>query len=234
MVNTPKLKHIIFKSDDMLLEGFLGQLLLGLKMTVLVSGAALCLGMFLGLVGALSELSRYVFLRKVVIGINSIIRGLPELLTLFAIYFGGTIALSKMLGGYTEVNAFSAGVVALGVIFAAYAAQILRGAFLAIPKTQGVAAKALGLSAWTTFMRILLPQMWQHALPGLGNVWLTTLKDSALVALIGLPDLMNKTQVAANATHKPFVFYFAAALIYLGLTSCSQIIIKFSQCRFRY
>jgi len=75
---------------------------------------------------------------------------------------------------------------------------------------------------WQSFRLILLPQAWRHALPGLSNLWLVLLKDTALVSLIGLSDLMMRTQVAAVTTQRPFTFYFTAALIYLVLTTISE------------
>lgn len=210
-----------------MLDGFLPQLLIGCKMTLAISCCVLPVGLALGLVGASLELSHHKILQKITVGITSTIRGLPELLVIFAIYFGGTVMLTKIFNGYTEVNAFTAGVIALGLIFGAYASQIFRGAFLAVPKGQLEAAKALGYTNWQVFSHILLPQAWRHALPGLSNLWLTSLKDSSLIALIGLAELMNKTQIAANTTHKPFVFYATAALIYLVLTTVSQIIMQY-------
>lgn len=208
-------------------EGFLPQLLSGCKMTLAISCCVLPVGLVLGLTGASLELNHHKILRKIILGTTSTIRGLPELLIIFAIYFGGTVTLSKIFHGYTEVNAFTSGVVSLGLIFGAYASQIFRGAFLTVPKGQLEAAKALGYNNRQVFSHILLPQAWRHALPGLSNLWLTSLKDSSLIALIGLPELMNKTQIAANTTHQPFVFYSAAALIYLVLTTISQIIMQY-------
>ncbi len=125
-----------------------------------------------------------------------------------------------------EVNAFIAGVISLGLIFAAYATQTLRGAFLALHKGQKEAAQALGLSSRRTFSHILFPQAWQIALPGLTNLWLVLLKDSALISLLGLSDLMFKAQIASSSTHQPFKFYFTAAIIFLILTSLSQFSFK--------
>ena len=218
----------------MFLDGFSNQLLEGAKITVAVSSCAILLGLVLGVIGAAGELSTRKWIRYLTTGITSIIRGLPELLTLFAIYFGGTILLSSLFGSYTEINAFMSGVIALGIIFGAYAAQVFRGAFLMIARGQKEAAIALGFSKWQTFYKILFPQAWRHALPGLGNLWLTTLKDSSLVALIGLAELTNKAQIAASVTHKPFTFYVACALIYLALTSISQLLLNYCHYRVSY
>jgi His/Glu/Gln/Arg/opine family amino acid ABC transporter permease subunit len=206
-------------------NGFLPQILAGTWVTIQIASCSLVLGLALGLIGAAGESSRLRFIRYFFIAITSVIRGLPELLILFFIYFGGTILLTQMMGHYIDVNAFVAGVVALGIVFGAYASQTFRGAFLAVPSGQIEAAKALGLSGWRIFKRIYLPQAWRHALPGLGNLWLVILKDTSLVSLIGLADLMSRTQIASSTTHKPFVFYATAALIYLLLTSISQKIL---------
>lgn len=207
--------------------GFIQQLLLGTKLTLIVAVCALCFGLLVGLLSAILELSSSKIIRIAAITCMSLIRGLPELLVLFAIYFGGTILLSKIFHHYIEVNALIAGIVALGLIFAAYAAEVFRGAFLAINSGQKEAGMALGFSNYYILTRIQLPQLWRHALPGLNNLWLVLLKDTALVSLLGLADLMSKTQIAASETHQPFTFYCVAALIYLALTSISQMIASF-------
>jgi len=214
-----------------MLQGYLPQILNGTWVTIQVTTAALILGMLLGILAALGEGAKNTFIRYLFTGIISIVRGVPELLVLFFIYFGGTIFLTKIIGTYVNVSSFIAGVVALGLIFAAYASQTLRGAFIEIPKGQMEAGKALGLTNFRVFTKILLPQAWRHALPGLGNLFLVLLKDSALVSLIGLSDLMNKTQLAANSTHQPFTFFLVAAVIYLVLTSVSQVLLKFLTAR---
>ena len=111
---------------------------------------------------------------------------------------------------------------ALALLFASYATQTLRAALKAVAKGQRQAAQALGLSASHTFMRIVLPQAWRHALPGLGNQWLVLLKDTALVSLIGVNDLMRQSQLASASTYEPFTWYATAALIYLVISLCSE------------
>lgn len=206
----------------MLLYGYLPQILAGAWITVQVAVCAVVLGLVLGLLAAAAEAARIVWLRGLATVLVSIVRGLPELVVIFIVYFGGAWLLTRLAGHYVNVSAFAAGVTALGLIFASYAAQVFRGAFAAIPVGQTEAARALGLGRWQLFWRILLPQAWRHALPGLGNLWLVLLKDTALVSLIGLPDLMNTAQGAASATHLPFVFYLSAAVGYLLFTSISH------------
>ncbi|WP_423062291.1 ABC transporter permease [Candidiatus Paracoxiella cheracis] len=207
-------------------EGYGSLLLTGVAMTLAVSLSALVLGMLLAILTTLIELSSFQWLKKIVSGVNSLIRGLPELLVLFGIYFGGSVLLTELLNRPMQVSAFISGVLALALIFASYASQTLRGAFSAIPKGQAEAGKALGLSGCWVFLKILLPQAWRHALPGLSNLWLVLLKDSALVALIGLGDLMNKAQLAASTTHQPLKFYMIAACLFLILTTVSQLVLN--------
>lgn len=206
-----------------LFEGYGNQLLLGTLTTIAVALCALIIGLILALMGALGELSRNVFLRRITLTLTGLVRGAPELLVLFGIYFGGSALLSLIIHRDTQINSFIAGAFALGLIFASYGAQTLRGAFLAIPSGQKEAAQALSLSSRYTFWHVLLPQAWRFALPGLGNLWLVLLKDSALVSLLGLSDLMNKSQLAASNTHQPFKFYLIAALIFLILTTLSEV-----------
>lgn len=203
-------------------SGYFPQILTGAWITIQVACCSLVLGLILGLLGASLESSKWRWLRYVATSLISIIRGIPELLVLFFIYFGGTILLTALAGHYVNVSAFLAGAVGLALIFGSYASQVFRGAFLAIPIGQVEAARALGLNRVLIFFHIQLPQAWRHALPGLSNLWLVLLKDTALVSLIGLADLMNKSQVAASTTHEPFVFFMTAAFLYLIMTSISQ------------
>ncbi|MDF3054468.1 MAG: artQ [Gammaproteobacteria bacterium] len=207
-------------------EGYLPQILAGAWLTMQLAFFSLLLGLVFGLIGAAGQFSRYRIIRRITILFITSICGMPELLVLFIIYFGGTALVTYLAGHYVDVSSFVSGVLGLALIFGAYASQVFRSAFLAVPFGQSEAAHALGLSRWQIFKNIQLPQAWRHALPGLGNLWLVLLKDTALVSLIGLADLMNKTQVAISTTQKPFLFYFTAALIYLVLTSFSQICMK--------
>jgi len=206
-------------------SGFFLQLAAGAWITLQLALSALMLGLLLGLLGAAAEASRLSVVRRFATGLISSIRGLPELVVIFLVYFGGTLLFTTLVGHYVNVSSFLAGVLALALLFGAYASQTFRGAFLAVPKGQVEAGKALGLSRRQLFFHIQLPQVWRHALPGLGNLWLVLLKDTALVSLIGLSDLMNRAQLASSTTHQPFTFYLAAALFYLLMTSISQMVL---------
>ncbi len=113
--------------------------------------------------------------------------------------------------------------IAFAIVFGAFAANTLHGALNAVPKNQLETARAYGMNDRQTFWRVHMPQMWVYALPGLSNLWLVLLKDTALVSIIALPDLLRMTQVAVGNTKEPFFFFLVACLIYLGLAIVSSI-----------
>lgn len=208
------------------MNGFILQMFAGTLVTLKLAVCALMLGMTIGLIGAILESTSNRWVRYVAKGFIFLGRGLPELLVLFFIYFGMTAILSKLFHQYIEISSFTAGVVALAIIFGSYASQVFRGAFLAVDQGQKEAGLALGLNSKQIFLRIQLPQAWRHALPGLGNLWMVLLKDTAIVTLIGLTDLMGEAKIASSTTLQPFTFYLAAAGIYLVITYVSHLIIQ--------
>ena len=218
------------------LSGFGNQLLLGAAVTVELALASLAVGLVLGLLGASAKLSSVKTLQWIANGYTTIIRGIPELLTVLIIYFGATTVLMSIAGlfgyeEYIEIGSFAAGVTALGLTFGAYATEVFRGALQSIPKGQNEAAVALGMGRIHTFYRIILPQVWRMALPGLGNLFLVLLKDTALVSVVGLDDIMRKANIAVSSTKEPFLFYSAAAVLYLGLTIISMSVVYFLEKR---
>lgn len=200
------------------LHGFGHLLLAGTWITLKLAFVSLFFGLILGLLGATAKLSSIRPLRWLGTAYTTLMRGLPELLLVLIIYFGTTELLLKLFDVYVEVSAFAAGVAALSIAFGAYATEVFRGALLEIPKGQQEAALSLGLSRFKAFWYVVLPQLWRLALPGLGNLFLVLLKDTALVSVIGLNDLMRQAYVAAGFTKLPFTFYLAAAFIYLLMT----------------
>ena len=125
---------------------------------------------------------------------------------------------SLVPGVVCERDGFAAGVIALGLCFGAYATEVFRGAILAIPKGHREAGVALGLSKFRIFTRLIMPQMWRIALPGLGNLFMILMKDTALVSVIGLEEIMRHAQIGVTVTKQPFTFFMVAAFMYLGLT----------------
>lgn len=161
---------------------------------------------------------------------TTIFRGLPELLTLFLVFYGGQAFLNAVAAraGFStfEISPFVAGMLALGFVFSAFASEVFLSAFRAIPHGQGEAGRSLGLSRVSVLRFVVFPQLIRIALPGLSNVWLNLLKDTALVSVIGLADIMRQAGVAARVTREPFLFFGVACALYLVLTFASAGIVS--------
>jgi His/Glu/Gln/Arg/opine family amino acid ABC transporter permease subunit len=213
------------------LMGWGGQLLGGALVTLEVAFAALVLGLGWGILGALAQLSRWWLVRQLGFLFTLAMRGTPELLIILIIYFGGSVTLTglaKSIGlatSFVEIPAFAAGVFALSLVFGGYAAEVLRGAFLAIPKGQIEAAEAFGFSWWDAFTTVRLPQIWRFALPGLGNNWVSLIKDTSLVSVVGLEEIMRVSGMATAVTGEPFRFYLVAAVIFYALTTSNGLLV---------
>jgi octopine/nopaline transport system permease protein len=207
--------------------GWGDEMLRAALMTLAVSVSSMLLGLVFGTLGAAAKLSVIPPLRWLAEGYTTIARGVPELLIIYLLFFGGSGAVmfvAALFGyqGYIELNAFTIGTFAIGAISGAYSTEVIRGAVLAVPTGQVEAAKAIGMARGLMFRRIMFPQVARYALPGLGNVWQFTLKDTALISVTGLVELMRQAHVAAGSTRQPFTFYLAAAALYLLLTTFSN------------
>ena len=201
-------------------------------MTLGLAVCSLIVGLILSIFFTALESNKYPIIARTTSVLVMLLRGLPEILVVLLIYFGSTEIVELLTGEYIEFGAFGCGVFALSLIFAAYASQTLRGAIQAIPKGQWESGMALGLSRPYTFIHLIMPQVWRHALPGLSNQWLVLLKDTALVSLIGVDDLMRQAGLINTNTHQPFTWYGIAALVYLAVTLVSQVAIRKLERRF--
>ncbi|MBZ0165050.1 MAG: ABC transporter permease [Notoacmeibacter sp.] len=203
----------------------------GVAVTVSLALATLPLGLLIGFFVALAKQAEEPSLRLAANIYTTIFRGLPELLTLFLVYFGVQIGLQQLvkamgIDATIEINSFLAGMFALGVVFSSYASEVFLSAFRAIPHGQYEAGYAVGLRYGQTMRLVILPQLIRLALPGLSNLWLILLKDTALVSIIGLSDVLRQTGIAARVTKQAFFFYGTACLLYLVLAILSSIAIR--------
>lgn len=209
-------------------KGWGDELALATLMTLAVAASAFLLGLVFGSLGAAAKLSRVRALEAIADAYTTVLRGIPELLVIYLLFFGGGGALryaAQIFGhtGYIQPSAFFTGVIAIGIVNGAYSTEAIRGAFLAVPKGQIEAAKAYGMSRATLFRRILAPQVLRYALPSLGNVWQLCLKETALISVTGLVEIMRQSTIGAGSTKQPFTFYACAAALYLILTTLSSL-----------
>src|SRR5471030_289319 len=196
-------------------------------MTVGLALCALILGLFLAMIFAVWESAPWKPLSWLGTAWVTVLRGLPEILVVLFIYFGSSQLLMVLADGFSiNLSPFVCGVIALSLLYSAYASQTLRGALKAVPQGQWESGQVLGMKKAAIFFRLIMPQMWRHALPGLSNQWLVLLKDTALVSLISVNDLMLQTKSIATRTQEPFTWYMIAAAIYLLVTLFSQFVIK--------
>ncbi len=210
-------------------EGWGDELAQGAWLTVRLALATLPLGLVVGFLIALAKASNEKSLRGAANIYTTIFRGVPELLTLFIVYYGGQILLQMVIGlftdTYVEVSGFAAGLIALGLVFSAFASEVFLSAFRGIPDGQREAAAALGLSRYAAMRHVILPQVIRLALPGLSNLWLIQLKQTALVSVIALEDLLRKTSIAVGSTKEPFLFYTVACVLYLIMSLLSSVVL---------
>ncbi len=220
-----------------MLHGFLPSLIEGAGTTLAVALCALLIAVVLGLSGALFKLSRSRLLRGLATTYTTVIRGVPDLVLMLLIFYGGQLAVNEVapkLGfkDVVDINPFVAGVATIGFIFGAYLTETFRGAMIAVPPGQREAGIAYGMTPVQVFLRIVFPQMVRFAIPGFTNNWLVLVKSTALVSVIGLSDMMNRAGLAAGTTREPFTFYVTVAALYLIITSISVLLLRFLEKRY--
>ena len=200
-------------------------------MTIAVAITAMIIGFFFAIIFTPLKLSKNKFLNLIANSYTTVIRGVPELLVIYLFFFGGSAAIMFVAsifgyGEYIEINAFMTGAFSIGIISGAYSTEVFRGAIQSIDKGQFEAANVLGLSKFGKFFKIILPQTLRLALPNLSNVWQIKLKDTSLISVTGLVEIMRQSYVAAGSTRDPLFFYSFAAVLYLLLTFLSMKLIN--------
>ncbi len=218
------------------LQGYGSLLIKGAKLTIIVGICAMVIALVLGLIAALCKLSKLKIPILIAETYTTVMRGIPELVSILLVYYGAPTLIQNVAAYfgkeiYVDVNPMIAGIFTIGFIYGAFATEVYRGAFLAVPKGQIEAARSYGMSGFLTFKRVVLPQMWRFAIPGLSNVWMILIKATALISVIQLPELMRNADVAARSTSKPFTCYFAASLIYLLITILSLVFQQWAEKR---
>lgn len=218
-------------------EGWGAVLLTATIKTILIAISGYCIGAAIGVLGAWAKISGGRLARACADGYTTVLRGIPDLLVIYLLYFGGSVvvtAVGRMLGveGFVDFPGFLAGALAIGITSGAQHTEVLRGGFRAVSAGELEAARACGMSRMLMFRRIVAPLTLRHALPGLGNVWQVVLKESALVSVTGVVELMRQAQIGAGSTRLPFDFYLIAACIFLAISSVSGLLFNRSEALF--
>ena len=211
--------------------GWGDELFIATLMTIAVSVTAMLIGFLFALIFTPLKLSKNKFLNLIGNSYTTVIRGVPELLVIYLFFFGGSGAImfvASMFGynEYIEINAFLTGSFAIGIISGAYSTEVFRGALQSIDKGQYEASKVLGIKKNIQFIKVIMPQMLRLAIPNLSNVWQITLKDTSLISVTGLVEIMRQSYIAAGSTRDPLFFYSFAAVLYLLLTFLSMKLIN--------
>jgi len=231
-----------------LLDGYLyPYILAGFALTLKLALASLALAVALGLLGAVARLSRSRVARGTAAVYTTVVRGVPDIVLMFILFFGGQIFvnwcgaeltdLGERLGvrlgwDYIEISAFAAGTFSIGFIFGAYMTETFRGGILAVSRGEIEAGRAFGMTPAQVFFRITLPASVRHALPSFGNNWLVLAKATALVSVIGLQDMVFRAAQAGNTLREPFTFFMVVAVLYLLLTGASDLCLRWLNRRY--
>lgn len=217
--------------------GWADELAQGLAVTLEISVGGYATGLAIGALVAWAKLAGPRWLVAVASGYTTICRSVPELLLILILYYAGQTALNGLLAslgvGDVGISGFAAAIFVLGVVQGAYSSEILRGSVLAIPRGQIEAAQAYGLGGLTLFRRVVVPAIVPYALGGLTNLWMSILKDSALVSVVGTSELLFTAQQAAGSTKYYFDFFLVAAAVYYAITLLSSAALRVVERRVR-
>jgi len=209
-------------------SGWIFAIFRGALITIFISTASMIFGLCLGTLFGLIKWGRLKPFSWLVDVYTSVVRGVPELLIIYLLFFSSVEFVAQLASAFgygrsiDSAYPFIIAIFAVGLISAAYSTEVVRGALASIPNGHIEAARALGLPNRRIFRRIILPQMLRIAVPGLNNIWQTTIKDTALVSVVGLQELMRAATVGAGSTRQPLLFYLVAAMVYFVITLISQ------------
>ncbi len=202
----------------------------GALVTVALALLSLALATLLGALGAAGKLGGGRLGHGLVMVYTTVVRGVPDLVMLLLVYFGGQRLVNVVAGGLglgrADLSPFLAGVLSIGFIYGAYLTETFRGAYLTIPPGQIDAGRALGLHRLAVLWTVAIPQVLRFALPGYANVWQVLVKSTAVVSVIGLQDLVGRANDAGKSAHQPFVFFAAVLAVYLLFTWASTTVFE--------
>jgi polar amino acid transport system permease protein len=231
------LKNMVLKLLDFsFLKDYYSFFLNGAKFTLLLAAFTVVLGVIFGTFWALLKISKNKFLRFLASAYIEFIRGTPLLVQLYIIFYG----LPLMGINFPEIKMFGdgfprlmAGVIAMSVNSAAYVAEIIRAGIQAVDKGQMEAARSLGMPHWMSMSNIILPQAIRNILPALGNEFVVVIKESSIVSIIGIGELMFNADTVRGNTYKPFEPLIVAAVMYFCMTFPLSKLLSYAERRMR-
>ncbi|PBB24481.1 ABC transporter permease subunit [Mesorhizobium sp. WSM4307] len=206
-------------------------------MTIAVAVTGFIAGAIIGGFGAWAKISGGTVLRALADGYTTVLRGIPDLLVIYLFYFGSSAILTpigRVFGaqGFLSLPAFLAGALAIAIVSGAYHTEVFRGAYQVVARGEIEAAYATGMSTALAFRRIIAPLTLRFAVPGLANIWQLVLKESSLISVTGLVEILRQAQVGAGSTKQPFTFFLAAAILYLLISSASGWALQYAEKHF--
>ncbi len=208
-------------------------LLEGLKITVLISIISIIIGVAIGLIACFLGMSKFRVLRAISAVYVWVIRGTPMIVQAFIVYFGMPQLVQLIIPDF-RIDAFTAGIITLSLNSGAYLSEIFRGGIAAVNKGQIEAARSLGLTYSKTMIKVVLPQAFKIAIPSMVNQFIITVKDTSILSVIGLADLVNKAKVYVGASYQYFATYTLVAAYYLAVISVLMVISKYVEKKINY
>ncbi|MGI6037325.1 MAG: amino acid ABC transporter permease [Limnochordia bacterium] len=198
----------------------------GTKLTVQLTASAVAIGLVIGTFMGMGRLSQYRIIRSLTGAYVDFFRGTPLLVQIFLVYMG----LPQLLG--FPMPRFTAALIALSLNSGAYVAEIVRAGIQSVDPGQREAALSLGMSNRQVMQYIILPQAFKRIIPPLGNEFIAMLKDSSLVSVIALEELVRKANIIVTRTYRPFEIWIGVAFIYLIMTLTISRFVAYTEKRF--
>ncbi len=208
-------------------------LLDGLKVTVIVSVLAILIGLVIGLIVCFMGRSKNIILRGISFVYVWCIRGTPMIVQAILVFFAFPQVIQMFAPDFT-IDIFTASLITLSFNAGAYMSEIFRGGISAVSNGQIEASRSLGISQSRTMLKIVLPQAFKISIPSLVNQFIITIKDSSILSVIGLSDLVNQADVYIGATYDYFPTYITVAAFYLIILSILMIVSKILEKKLSY
>ncbi|MFC2153204.1 amino acid ABC transporter permease [Actinomycetota bacterium] len=198
----------------------------GVKLTIVIALVAFALSSALGLLVAVLRMSKNRIIQPLIASYVNVFRAIPLLVFILFVYYGVAIQFDL------NATAIQAGILALTLQYSAWLGEIFRSGIQAVPHGQREAALSVGMSRFQTFFRVVIPQAARIVIPPTGNMFIGMIKDSSLVYIIGVPELLRVSNRLANRTFRYFEVYLATVLIYLVLTMAVYFVVKYLEKRY--